>query len=339
MRRLMVLGCLVCFFVISVKGQKASKIMLLSLDKGEQLVYGENCFDLLSGGKNTLIFSSKKNNGKIEFFSYEKGVKNGPYSAIKLEMVKCSGSFYTKNCARQPGSYDMDEVRDKYFTVNESDGKSTIKFKGKSYGPYYGVSHFCVTQDNSRFYAIVVTGTDMKTEFISSDGKILPVESSVDGIFVSPDGNEAYAFQKGLVKIEDLMNSGGDLSKINMNDFDKVVLININGKKLGPYDKMSNGDFWYCKSNNHLLYRTGNDIYIDGKKFITLKETPDPCTFWLSKDSKNYAIVSYDNIYFSDGETYSYPLELEYVTQNGKTYLWWVALENETNLVLYKKEF
>jgi hypothetical protein len=77
---------------------------------------------------------------------------------------------------------------------------------------------------------------------------------------------------------------------------------------------------------------------MNGNKFITLNENPDPCNLWISKDSKRYAVVSYDKILFNDGESYPYPLEIEYISENGKVYLSWVALENKINLILYKKE-
>ncbi len=340
MKKVLLFIFIICNVVLNAKPQNAVKTTLLTLPSGEQLVYGENCFNVSTGGKNSLIFTSKSVGGKLQFFAYENGVKKGPFDQIKEEMVKCSGSgLYDKSCARQANSGDMSNIFEKYITINQNDGKATINFNSKTYGPYYAVSNLIITNDNKKFYAIVMNAATMKSEFICSDGKTVAVEGSADAIYLSPDGNEAYMFQKGMIKMEDLINSGGDISKINMNDLEKVFIISISGKKLGPFDKYQIGDFWYCKSNNNLIYRNGYDVYVCNVKLVTLKENPDPCTFWLSNDNKKYGVVSYDKIIFNDGESFAYPLEVNYIMENGKTYLTWVALENETNLVLYKKEF
>lgn len=335
--------CLAIFvalvFIYYAGAQKANKTTLLTMQDGEQLVYGENCFNLNAGGKNAVIFTSKSAGGKVQFFMYENGVKKGPYDEVKQDLIKCNGSTYSKNCARQGNSADMDDVMEKYVAINQADGKASIKLDGKTYGPYLAVSHLFVTADNKKFYAVVVNASNMKTEFVCSDGRVVVVNGGADGIYVSPDGNEAYLFQRGLINIEEIIRNGGDISKINMGDLEKVLLLNINGKQFGPFDKLSNSEVWYCKTNNGLIYRVENEIYLNGVKFTTLKETPDPCTFWLSNDGKKNAVVNYDKIVFSDGESFPYPLEVEHVIVNGKTYLIWAALENGTNLVLYKKEF
>ncbi len=330
---------IVIALIYYVDAQKANKTTLVSMQDGEQLVYGENCFNLNLGGKDAVIFTSKSTGGKVQFFMYENGVKKGPYDEVKQELIKCNGSTYSKNCARFANSSDIGEVMEKYVVINQADGTASIKLDGKTYGPYIAVSHLFVTGDNKKFYAVVVNVSTMKTEFICSDGRMAVVNGGADGIYVSPDGNEAYLFQRGLINVEEIVRNGGDISKLNMGDFEKVLLLNINGKQFGPFDKLSSSEVWFCKTNNSLIYRVGNDVYLNGMKSLTLQDTPDPCTFWLSNDSKKNAVVNYDKIVFSDGESYPYPLEVETVISNGKTYLIWASLENGTNLVLYKKEF
>jgi hypothetical protein len=338
MRKIILIMIVCAGSIAMIQAQKASKTTILTLQTGEQLIYGENCFNIGSGGKNTLVFTSMSTGGKIQYFLYENGLKKGPFTEIKPDMVKCGGSTYTKNCARQPHSGDFSDQTDKYVTINQADGRATINLNGKTYGPYFSINHLVVSADKKKFYAIIMDPMTMKSDFICSDGRTVPLGGSGDGIYVSPDGNEAYVFQKGTINLEELMKSGGDMSKINIDDMNKVFLVSITGKKLGPFENLNSGETWFCRTNNGLLYRMGYDVYLNGSKLYTLSDTPDPCTFWLSSDSKRYAVVSYDKLLFSNGESYPYPLEVELIIENGKMYLSWVALENGTNLVLFKKE-
>jgi hypothetical protein len=116
--------------------------------------------------------------------------------------------------------------------------------------------------------------------------------------------------------------------------------IYANGKKFGPYpaEQISSDNPAFCKTGEDNWYMILEDaLFINGNK---VKEgiSSGTCNVWISGDGKRYAVVGYDKIIFSDGSSFTAPLKLEVETNNGKTVLKWLALENEKNLVFYSKE-
>ena len=84
-----------------------------------------------------------------------------------------------------------------------------------------------------------------------------------------------------------------------------------------------------------------NALYINGlkiKQFSTDNTSLNMCNIWISLDGKRYAVLSYKEILFSDGSSYPAPVNLDIEKKDGKTFLKWIALENEKDLVSYSKE-
>lgn len=324
-------------FVINVAAQqKAVKKTLITLQKGEAMIYGENCLKIKSGGNNAIVATVMNSGGKAQFFIYENGNKKGPFSEITPAMINCGKQNYY-SCAK----YNNDE--DNEVTLNyvetTSDGQVFIKFNGKRMGPYLQVQPFILTANKKNFYAVVMAA-DMSVKFISGDGKNVEIGGTPFSVLVSPDGSEAHAIVKGTMTMQDLTSGKVDPMKMDYTTMSDVYMVNINGKKSGPFKEqsLSASNIWYCKTNNNLLYYTDGAIYLDGKKFMVHDDDPI-CNVWIAADNKTYAISNYQKIVFSDGESYAFPVEIDCITENGKTYIVWAALENETNLVLYKKEF
>lgn len=346
MKKLFTLALIIVFCGQLSAQSKATKKTIATLQNGENIVYGENCFKLKGANQKTVFVTSKSDNGNTKYFVYTNGVKKGPISQLTKDIYDCdnNGVFVEKNCA----SYASQEIPyddfNKYVVIDQNTGQASIKFNNKSYGPYTTVSQFELSADKKKFYAVVMPMGTMKTMFISSDNKSLEYAGNAEKILVSPDGSDAWIFVRGTLSLESFQN--GETIQINENTFkemNNVYLINIGGKKLGPFEnKDGNGlstyDVWYCKTNNNLLYKMKDDIYMNGVKFKTIPNFEGICYFWLSPDGKRIVTSNYEKITFEDGESFKAPLEIDYIIENGKTYLIWVSLENETNMVQYKKE-
>lgn len=316
--------------------QKATKKTLLTLQNGEAILYGENCFQVKSGGNNSNVATVINVGGKPQFYIYENGVKKGPFKEITPAMINCGNRNYY-SCANYNNNENEDLAQN--YIEHTSDGQVYIKFGGKQIGPYLQIQPFMLTANKKNFFAVVMT-EDMKMKFISGDGKNVEIVGSPVSLLVSPDGNDAHLVIKGTLNLQDLTSGKIDPMKMDYTMMNDVYFLNINGKKSGPFKEqsLSTNYIWYCKTNNRLLYYTDGAIYLDGKKFLVHDDDP-VCNVWIAADGKTYAIKNYEKIVFSDGESYAFPVEVDCITENGKTYLVWAALENDINLVLYKKEF
>jgi hypothetical protein len=113
------------------------------------------------------------------------------------------------------------------------------------------------------------------------------------------------------------------------------------GKKLGPYpiDSFSGNNPAFCKTGGENWFMTiGRKLYVNGAVLADLgSDNVSNDDIWLSPDGKRYAIKTYDNIKFSDGSTFNYPLMIRFSQKDGKTWITWVSLENERDIVLYSK--
>jgi hypothetical protein len=325
-----------------------TKKVLLSLQPGESLQTYESCINL-SYTANQLYVVTRKGD---KMYIYEGGQRKGPFDMDALKLKDC-GETRESNCAvfnlHQQG--EMSE-----FITYTDEGKMSINFKGKIYGPYKMISDLKFSGDKNWFIALVFN--EGKFSVVSSGGVQL-IEGSATYIRVSPIGKKYLVVCKDGEGVDPAILDM-DMSKMSEQQMVEMAakmakkqesagppqayLYTNNGEKFGPFpaSEISENNPGFCITGGENWYMVlDNALYINGKlvkQYSSDEIYLDICKIWISADGKRYVIESYDKILFSDGSTYPTPVKVDIEKKEGKTYLKWLSLENEKDLVLYSKE-
>lgn len=351
--------------------QQAEQKVLATLQSGEEPMYAESCIPL-SFTNGNLYLVTRKNN---QYFVYENGTRKGPFNAAPANALNnCTeNSGGGSNCAVKKSN---NNVRfEKYVKVG-SNGQMQISYNGKTYSEITQVTEI-VESDNGLKIAALGTNAQWEPYFLTPDGKIIPLEGEIASLILSPSGNTAIVTMKGSetktlndaeVQMANIQKMAEEMQSVDMGSMtpDQMTafieglqkkygisdnaqsgspdyyMYLSNGNKIGPYKldgyagdnpafNVSGGDNWYFIDDNKL--------YING---LLVKDfgdnSPSVCNTWISADGKRYAtFLGYEKLVFSDGQTYADPIQIEAKTENGKTYLIWLTLNANNQVVLYKK--
>lgn len=308
------------------------KKIISTLGPGETLANGENCF-LLDKNPETFSFVTVVGSGSSkQYYCYGKdGAKTGPVKQPDDSYWADSKDADAEDCIPNddPKQGDLQESID--WTTG------SVKFQGKTYGPYGQVIFFYLSDDEQSFYAVALS-QDMKIIFFDKNNRKVELQSMPEEIIISPDGQKAFAKVKGSINpfepdaVQKMMDNPEEMNN------PKINLVGIDGSKFGPYASGDFSDAWFIPPARLVIY-SNHEISIDGKLFFKSEEYISPCDMWISSNGKDYAWANYENIFFSDGTKFVAPLVIRYVESAGKGYLKWIALEEGKNLMFYKKPF
>jgi len=307
--------------------------VVASLEAGETIAYGENCFSL-SAEQQSVFFVTRKD-GK--FYIHDKGQRQGPFDELSEGMLKSCGTAGMSDCAvYSPGDCSGDNGYDKY--IKQEYSSMNIVFKGKSFGPYLAVTQFNITCDEASFSAIVMT-MDTKYLLINSDGRSVPIPGMPSEMISAVDGSNALVkYIKGF----DPSDPDFDPTKVDITMVMKPFVITLEGKEFGPYEaeQLGNENIYFCKSGGkHWFFHKDSEYFRDGVSFLKTPESVMPCDIWFNPDGK-YAFKEYEGNEtpgFGEAWRIKNPLEIVYYQKAGKTWLKWVSLENAKDLVVYNR--
>jgi hypothetical protein len=313
---------------------QAERQVIYTLQTGEFLQYGENCFSL-SADKSDIFFVIK-NDGK--FYTIHNGVKNGPYNEMSEDKLKGCGSGPNALCARLNMDECNTDVDVQKYVATDQVGKTQIKFGGKVYGPFMTVIQFYLTCNGNGFLAVIMTD-EMKYRIVTSEGKNMELPGMLEWVKLSADGKQ------GLIGFGMTIDPAKiDMSKINMDDFNKFSITDLNGTALGTFDRnqIHADDFWFCKSggNHWFMDKNSGEIYRDGQPLKNLPPNYSDCDLWFSEDGKQIAVVDYGQGELVESTSIwkiKSPLQLTTYQKNGKTWIKWISLENDKELVVYNR--
>jgi hypothetical protein len=331
-------------------GNLTSKI-ILSLQPGEKILTAESCLVLSVSNNQSYVVVSKNN----QLFVYDNGQRKGPYKDVDEANIKpCDSNNQDNNSCSvyEPAG----SVNNTDYLVMNDDGTYAIKLNGKTYGPYPFIKDLQVWPDKSGFVAIIMD-KQMKSTLVSSDGTNLALNGETERLQVSPTGKKYVVALKETPGIDPaFLNT--DFSKLSQDEIMKLAqkqadreknagppksyIYTTGGTKLGPFDTQtfySNNPAFTRSGGDNWIMVVDNTLYINGKIIKKYEDTDlNTCRIWLSRDGKRYAIISYDKVIFSDGNSYSYPLVPSSYEKDGKIFIKWLSLEHEKDLVLYSKE-
>ncbi|MHC1707997.1 MAG: hypothetical protein AB9842_10840 [Bacteroidales bacterium] len=325
------------FFIIATHSPLFSqrnipdKQLIATLEEGESFVYGESCFTL-TASKTQVHFITRK--GK-KFFIHDNGTRKGPYDELTEEMIQACNNpnplcakFNTADCLGF-------EYYDKYVKADENSAMM-ITVNGRSMGPYLAVMQFAITCDETKFAALVME-QDQSVHFIHSSGKNLVINGTPQWLLLSPDGEQALAAFGKTIDPENI-----DLNTINIADFTSFRVMDLGGTIFGPYpEQVYSGNFWFCKTGGpHWFLSIENQLLRDGKPWMDDFPGYSSCDLWINEDGDNIGVVDYaQGTLKESGKLFliRYPLEITYFKEGNKSILRWISLEDEKNIIAYKK--
>jgi hypothetical protein len=326
---------MVSFTSATLEAQQANaeRQVLATLGEGESFVYGESCF-ALSAGKTDIYFVTKKGN---EFYIYDNGIKKGPLNELTEEMLRKCDHQPNPLCAR----YDPNECakEDSYnkFVVADENSALTIKVKDRVMGPYIAVMQFAINCDETKFAALVMS-QDQSVHLIHSSGKDIVINGLPQWLLLSPDGDKALA---AFGKMFD--PSTIDFNNINIAEFTSFKIIDLNGTVFGPYDgdKVTSGNFWFCKTaGSHWFMSKEEQLFRDGVPWRKEVAGYGSCDYWISEEGNHIGLVDYNQGTLKETPDLwliKNPMQIIHYQERGKTFLRWITLEDEKNVVSYKK--
>jgi hypothetical protein len=333
-------------FSLTLSGQ-AEHHLVFTINAGEAPVYDESRLFL----ENSENISMVTMNDEGKYFLYENGERKGPFDDA------ASTGFHESEDQQEMYSsiynYESQEGEENLISY-DSNGKLIIHAGDRDLGPFEVVLN--IFTDNSGKFLSAIVSENMKYSMITTSGSPVPLVGAPYFTAESPDGSKVM-----IVTVNEtdpaLDYMDRDLSNMSQDELLKITaeieakqknapppetfIYFSDGKKYGPYpkDPVYDGNPGFCKTGgNNWMLIIDKDLYVNGSVVAHLSEdyvsTGD---IWLSQDGKRFAILSYDNIQFSDGESFSYPLKIQTREKDGKTWLYWLSLDNGTDVVLYSK--
>jgi hypothetical protein len=297
------------------------------------MVYGENCFEFDMGGEKMAMVTSIGSGKNTQYFNYyADGRKEGPFSESDSRIWTECGEDQDPCGKYEPES---DESPDTYVK-READGYY-VNFNGQRYGPYQIITNFVIAPDQTNFYACGIA-QDMKASFFDGTGRKVQVTGVVEEILMSPDGKKAILKTSGDYNLYDpaemakLMEHPEELSN------PKAYYYDISGERKGPFDPSEFREIWFTL-NNHLVYKLGDDFFVDGKLLFSTPDYYNSCDLYISDKIDKYIVYTYENIHFSDGFEAPFPVTIQVFAAGDLMVVKWITLEDEKNLVLYQRTF
>jgi len=332
---MVILACLPAF----TQGPQPVRKLIYSLEAGEEILQPESAIAISATKESLTLVLSKGKGEKGPFFVFKNGNKKGPFTKLKEVMAaaypsqdESAGIF--RNCA----DYTPDQgliPPDAMPSTEGDENSQTIVFKGKTFGPYLSVFAVMATPDGSRAY-FAVNEKD-KVWLICSDGRKVFIASAPDTIKISPDGKNAVVACTGSLSPSEMVKLIATQPEKYNAEMNKKYVYTIDGKKFGPYG-MDFKDFWFSVGNNNFFFLDGNQLYMNGTPTLTIKIEPfSICDFYPSADGRKYALFTLENLVFSDGKKYPFPLSIIPFQEGGQTMIKWVSLENKKDIVVYQR--
>ncbi len=312
--------------------KNADRQIIATLEQGEALVPGKACFEL-SPATNSTNFITQKDE---KFYVYDQGKRSGPYEQNSPELIKeCSvgqeppcSKFETRECFKE-------EPFNKF--VSYADGGQVITLKGKKYGPYFSIMQLAVTCDESQFMAMVMV-TETQIQAVHSNGAYIRLKGTPYWVLISPDGSQGLA----------ACNPDMDPETFDPNNFNPEVVtryevVDLQQKVYGPYnmEKQPFENFWFSKTGGaHWFLKQDDQIFCDGKVIRKVDPRVNICDLWFSEDGKRLAVADYGLDGFAESDDtwrMIQPMQIITYKENDKTWIKWITLENDRELVVYRK--
>ena len=333
-KRVFILVLVLAAAAFQVAWAQVSQKKIATLGAGESIVTGESVLLAGTGAgcavDDFFLVTQTSRPGKSQFFIYDKSGRKGPFDKMAAEMLR-------EAAVSEPRApYYEAEFSNEGVEITPDAGDRTkqyIEWNGKRMGPFQQVLNVSVTPDKTRFYAFAVKAG--KLRFVASDGRDVPAEGMPSEVIISSDGTKAVGQCTG--HFTPIAGAQLDPSKIDFSTMDDITLFTIDGGKFGPFGKAADfGEMWYRADSNDWLFTVGHTAYFNGTPLKPFKERVSKSELWID-DASHYAWLASDQLMFSDGAAFPYPVMLKFEKKAAKTTLCWVSLKDNGDVVVYSR--
>lgn len=357
----------ITFIALLLCNALTAQKVLLTIAPNEDMLYAESNLALFDMNGTLQVCTT---DGQGNYYVYKNDKKSGPYNDVQKAVNQID---YPENDFSQddPGDEPVNEAfNEQWVNVDES-GNLFLKAGNRKMGPFSNVKDLYFSPDKQRYFAVVSKltadySTTTKYEIISSDnaGITIPGEPSdliTDGMVTiavvltkteKKDAERASAMEHYNKKMEEISTKLGqeDLSIEEITKMGEEInalqesageasleyyIYTSKGQKMGPFNYATNPGFGVNAGAKWHMVADGQ-LYIAGKAVKQIGEV-DLNGFWWSKNGSAYAYSSYDQLVFSDGASFPFPIQMKVVEEGGKTVLKWLALLDERKFVAYSK--
>jgi hypothetical protein len=343
--------------------------VLLTLPQGEQILYAESSLSMFDTEGGLQVCTG---NNKGQYFVYKNNKKLGPFSDLQkvASLIEYPDSYAYDENTGMP----VNEAYNDNIVSYDENGSSFIAFGNKKYGPFSQVKDLYLTKQNSKFWAVVaLPQTDyLKPPQFQLIGSLAPatdIKGDPYDLKVNNDLSMALVASRvenqGEIDMDAMNKYSQELEKLMAEmgdelDMDKLAEMSKKMEKLTTQNQMQNAQFHICTSESkhfgpfcsmypgeknpafcasegsNWYFVADGFLYKNGTKTTSLPDS-DINQIWWSANAQSFAYSTYEKLIFSSGEQFPFPLEMKTVTENGKTTLKWLALEDGQKLVLYNK--
>jgi hypothetical protein len=282
------------------------------------------------GGKLKLMYSeisiSVRDDGALlvkdrfsgDFYIVRGGNPEGP---IKAGDPRLAG-FDNLNDTDRPASTDR-WTNNEYIT--SSGEKYTIKFLGKSYGPYGRINEFKVSKSKDKFAAIVVENAGIS----EADGK--KMETAIKNAKTDQEKMD-LSMQYSQMMMQKMQQGGGAEAMM------PKLVTNIPGATYDPLKSVGGTLNSNIKYDDILFFACDKILDLSNKVLLTLKpEVQGNEGLFVSTDNTKYAFYKFGTLTFSDGKTMSDMFNLHLMKAGGKVYLAYMYYSPKKNAVMQCK--
>mgnify|MGYP001768368280 CR=1 FL=1 len=207
--------------------------------------------------------------------------------------------------------------------ISKADGRYTIKFGGKNYGPYDNISQFEVTKAGNQFAALVIetvpTTEDEAKKFEKAANNAKTDQEKMD-----------LAMQYAQQMQQKMMAGGGPESmqtKLISNVPDLTYQPQLGATLQGKYKY----DEIVLMAYTKILDLKGNTLVTIKNDFVGVEK------FFISSDNQKYAAYNYGELKFSDNTTLKELFNPQLEKTDGKVYLTYMYYSPKSNAIMQCK--
>ena len=209
--------------------------------------------------------------------------------------------------------------------ISNSGGKYTIKFNGKSYGPFSQINQFKVTKSKDKFAAIVVENIPVS----EADGK--KMEEAIKN--AKTDQEKMDLSMKYAQEMQQKVTQGGGPTSI----MPKLVT-NIVGVTYDPLKSVGGNLTSNIKYDDILFSTYDKVIDLSNKVLLTLKSDASGAKdLFVNTGNTKYAFYNYGTLTFSDGTVMSELFNPHLVKVNGQVYIAYMYYSPKKNAIMQCK--
>ncbi|MGE5406223.1 MAG: hypothetical protein ACM3NR_00815 [Methanosarcina sp.] len=248
-----------------------------------------------------------------QYYIVKDGSKKGPFTEDSPQVAPYISQETDENA---------DPILLKYKSyITKSANKYTIKFNGKSYGPYAAINQFVIPKSGDKFAALVteniVVTEDQGDKMEEAMKKAKTDQEKMD-----------LAMKFSQEMSQKMMAGGGPMSTLP-----KLVTSIPDAK----FDPMTGGTGLNGTMKYDEVLATKYDQIIDmkGNKVITLKpEHAAAKQVFVNTTNTKYAWYDYGTLNFSDGTTLSELFNPHLIKSDGKVYLAYLYYSPAKNAIM-----